>query len=174
MKGGAFSAKLGGKQKMSKQLVIKPEKCVGCRTCELMCSFAHNEQFNPQLSAVTVIAYDEAAVAVPVMCLQCEEACCMKVCLVKAISRDEQGAAVMNPSKCIVCKMCMHACPLGNISFSPITRKVFKCDLCGGEPKCAQFCPSGAILYVEPEDETDRKKAVAQSFKEVFGEEVVS
>jgi len=159
---------------MSKQLVIKPEKCVGCRTCELMCSFEHNEQFNPQLSAVTVIAYDEAAVAVPVMCLQCEEACCLKVCPVNAISRDGQGAAVMNPSKCIVCKMCMHACPLGNISFSPVTRKVFKCDLCGGEPKCAQFCPSGALLYLEPEEDFDRKKAIALRFKEVFGEEVVS
>jgi Fe-S-cluster-containing hydrogenase component 2 len=159
---------------MTKQLVIKPEKCVGCRTCELMCSFGHNEQFNPLLSAVTVIAYDEAAVAVPVMCLQCEEACCEKVCPVKAISRDEQGAVVMNPAKCIVCKMCMHACPLGNISFSPLTRKVFKCDLCGGEPKCAEFCPSGAILFMEPEDDAGRKKAVAQKFKEVFGEEVVS
>jgi Fe-S-cluster-containing hydrogenase component 2 len=139
-----------------------------------MCSFGHNEQFNPLLSAVTVIAYDEAAVAVPVMCLQCEEACCLKVCPVNAISRDEYGAAVMNPAKCIVCKMCMHACPLGNISFSPITRKVFKCDLCGGEPKCAQFCPAGAILYVEPEDDSGRKKAIALKFKEVYGEEVAA
>lgn len=157
---------------MTKQLVIKPEKCVGCRTCELMCSFGHTEQFNPQLSAVSVIAYDEAAVAVPVTCLQCEEASCLKVCPVKAISRGEDGVVSVSAGKCIVCKMCTHACPLGNISFSPITRRVFKCDLCGGEPKCAQFCPSGAILYMEPEDDVDRKKAVAERFKEVFGEEV--
>lgn len=136
-----------------------------------MCSFGHNKQFNPCLSAVSVIAYDEAAVAVPVMCLQCEEASCMKVCPVGAITQSENGAVVMDSEKCIVCKMCLHACPLGNISFSPISKKVFKCDLCEGDPKCAQFCPSGAIKYVEPEDDLDRKRAVAKNFKDVYGEE---
>lgn len=156
---------------MAKQLVIKPEKCVSCRTCELMCSFGHTEQFNPRLSAVTVMNYEEASVSIPMMCMQCEEACCMKVCPVGAISRDVNGAAVMNPDKCIVCKMCVNACPLGNISFSPLTRKVFKCDLCGGDPKCAKFCPSGAIQYIDPNESGDRKRAVAEKFKEVFGEE---
>lgn len=155
---------------MAKQLIIRPEKCVGCRTCELFCSFGHNGFINPKLSAVTVIAYEEAAVAIPVMCLQCEEASCLKVCPVGAISRDENGTVVMDGAKCIVCKMCLNACPLGNISFSPITRKVFKCDLCGGDPKCAKFCPSGAIQFVDPDAGQDRKRAVAASFREVFGE----
>ena len=157
---------------MAKQLVLKPEKCVSCRTCELMCSFGHTQQFNPRLSAVTVMDYEEAAVSIPVMCLQCEEACCEKVCPVRAISREKNGAVVMNPDKCITCKMCVNACPLGNISFSPITRRVFKCDLCGGEPLCAQFCPAGAISYEDPALAPDRKKAVADSFRQVFGEEV--
>ena len=116
-----------------KQLMIKPEKCTGCRTCELVCSFGHYEQFNPRMSNVTVMEYDAASIAIPVMCLQCEEACCMKVCPVKAITQDENGAMVMNYERCIGCKMCMNACPLGNISYSPRLRKVFKCDLCGGE-----------------------------------------
>jgi Fe-S-cluster-containing hydrogenase component 2 len=103
--------------------------------------------------------------------MQCEEACCLKVCPVGAISRDEHEAVVMDPEKCIVCKMCMSVCPLGNISYSPITKKVFKCDLCGGAPKCAKYCPSGAIQYVDPAESLDRKKAVAQNFRDVFGEE---
>lgn len=156
---------------MSKQLVVKPDKCVSCRTCELMCSFGHTGEFNPRLSSVTVMNYEDAIVSVPVMCMQCEEAACMKVCPVGAIERDESGAAVMNADKCIVCKMCMSACPLGNISFSPNTRKMFKCDLCGGDPKCAKFCPSGAICYTDPYESPDRKKAVAEKFKDVFGEE---
>ena len=156
---------------MSKQLMVKPEKCVSCRTCELMCSFGHTEVFNPRLSAVTVIGYEEAMVSVPVMCMQCEEACCLKVCPVGAIAMDDKGAAVMNPDKCIVCKMCMSACPLGNIHFSPVSKKVFKCDLCGGDPKCAKFCPSGAIVYIDPYEQPERKKAVAAKFKDVFGEE---
>ena len=159
---------------MSKQLMVKPEKCVSCRTCELMCSFGHTDSFNPRLSAVSVINYEEALVSVPLMCMQCEEACCLKVCPVGAISMDGHGAAVMNPDKCIVCKMCVSACPLGNIHFSPVTKKVFKCDLCGGDPKCAKFCPSGAILYVDPYEKPDRKKVLAERFKDVFGEEALS
>jgi Fe-S-cluster-containing hydrogenase component 2 len=29
----------------------------------------------------------------------------------------------------------MNACPLGNISYHPAIKRVFKCDLCGGDPK---------------------------------------
>ena len=159
---------------MSKLLVVNPDKCAGCRTCELMCSFARTNTFNPRLSAVTVINYEAALTSVPVMCMQCDEACCEKVCPVGAISRNENGAVTMNPDKCIVCKMCVSVCPLGNISYSPSYRKVFKCDLCGGDPKCAKFCSSGAIQFIDPTESPDRKKAVAEKFKEVFGEEASS
>ncbi|MFR1479713.1 MAG: 4Fe-4S binding protein [Hydrogeniiclostridium mannosilyticum] len=53
---------------MSKQLMIKPEKCISCRTCELVCSFGHYQEFNPSLSNVTVMDYEKAAVTIPVMC----------------------------------------------------------------------------------------------------------
>ena len=71
---------------MGKQLLIKPEKCLGCRTCELVCSFGHNGAFNPSFANVSVLAYEEAAISVPMMCMQCEEPCCMEVCPVGAIS----------------------------------------------------------------------------------------
>jgi len=118
--------------------------------------------------------YETAFTSVPVMCMQCDEACCEKVCPVGAISRNELGAVVMNPDKCIVCKMCVSVCPLGNISYSPSGRKVFKCDLCGGDPKCVKFCSPGAIQFVDPTESPDRKKAVAERFKDVFGEEASS
>ena len=159
---------------MSKLLVVNPEKCAGCRTCELMCSFEHNKKFNPRLSAVTVIDYEAAQTSVPVMCMQCDEACCLKVCPVGAISRDPDGVVAMNPDKCIVCKMCVSACPLGNISYSPTAGKVFKCDLCGGDPKCVKFCSAGAIQFVDPTESPGRKKVVADHFKDVFGEEATS
>ena len=159
---------------MSKLLVVNPEKCVSCRTCELMCSFGRVNEFNPRLSAVTVMKYEAALTSVPVMCMQCDEACCLKVCPVGAISRDESGVVSTNTDKCIVCKMCVSACPLGNISYSPSAKKVFKCDLCGGDPKCAKYCAPGAIQFVDPSEIPDRKKAVAEKFKDVFGEEALS
>ena len=71
---------------MAKQLVVDPKKCVSCRTCELVCSFRHNEEFNPRLSNVTVFHYEEAAITVPIMCLQCDEASCAAICPTGAIS----------------------------------------------------------------------------------------
>ena len=159
---------------MSKLLVVNPKKCASCRTCELMCSFGRINEFNPRLSAVTVINYETAMTSVPVMCMQCDEACCLKVCPVGAITRDEAGVVAMNPDKCIVCKMCVSACPLGNISYSSSERKVFKCDLCDGDPKCAKFCAPGAIRFVDSAEIPDGKKAVAGKLNEVFGEEVSS
>ena len=75
-----------------KQLLIKPEKCIGCRTCELVCSFGHHNEFNPKMANVKVFEYEQAAVAIPMMCLQCDEAACMKVCPGGAIVYEEVDA----------------------------------------------------------------------------------
>ena len=95
----------------------------------------------------------------------------MKCCPVHAISRDDNGAMVMNYDKCIGCKMCLNACPLGNISYHPAAKRVFKCDLCGGEPKCARYCPGGAITFVETDTVDERRKAVGDRYKDLIGEE---
>lgn len=151
--------------------MISPEKCIGCRTCELVCSFNKENEFNPKNSAVSVLMYDEAAISVPMMCMHCEEAACQKVCTVSAISKDEEGNVIIDKDKCIGCKMCVSACPFGNISVHPKTRKMIKCDLCGGEAKCAQWCPTGAIEFNEGTTiNLSKKKDIAEKFKEVFGE----
>lgn len=157
---------------MGKQLMLKPEKCTGCRTCELICSYNRAKDFNPRNSAVSVMIYDEAAIAVPVMCLQCEEACCVDVCPVHAMYRAEDGTIRCDMHKCIVCKICVNACPLGGASFSQATRKIVKCELCDGDPGCVKFCPSGALVYSEEGDALGRKKAMALALKDVFGKEV--
>lgn len=151
--------------------MISPEKCIGCRTCELICSFDKNNEFNPKHAAVSVIAYDEAAVAVPMMCMQCEDPSCMKVCPVSAIDRVETGAVVIDDKKCIGCKMCLSACPIGNISYNAKEKKLVKCNLCEGDPNCAKFCLSGAIQFKEGTSTNLRKKKIiAKKFKELFGE----
>lgn len=156
---------------MNKILMISPEKCLGCRSCELVCSFNRTNEFNPKLSAISVSTYDEAGISVPLMCMQCEDPACVKVCPVNAISRDENGAVVIDDKKCIVCKMCMSACPLGNISLNPVTRKLIKCNLCGGSPKCEQICPAGALQFKEGTSANiNRKKMIAAKFKDLFGE----
>lgn len=148
-----------------KQLLIKPEKCIGCRNCELVYSFGHYGQFNPKLANVKVFEYEQAAAAIPIMCLQCEDPSCLKVCPVHAIRRDENGAVVMNPDKCIGCKMRLNACPLGNISYHPAVGRVFKCDLCGGEPRCGALGPDNKLIFMTGTMATSsgRYNAVAKS-----------
>jgi len=154
---------------MAKQLMIKPEKCIGCRTCEIICSWNKEKNFNPRNSAISVINYEEAIISVPMMCLQCEQACCVKVCPVNAMYKDENGVVKADAAKCIVCKMCVNACPLGNVTFSQGSRKIVKCEQCDGDPGCAKFCPAGALVYTDEEDGLGRKKAMALSLKNVFG-----
>ena len=37
---------------------------------------------------------------------------------------------------------------------------VFKCDLCDGDPVCARFCPTGAIVYAEMDPMAGRQEIV--------------
>lgn len=137
----------------------------------MACSFGKTNSFNPQNAAVSVFQYEEAAVSVPVMCLQCEDPACMKVCAVGAISKDENGTVLVNKSRCIGCKLCISACPFGNMSYNAEKKEMVKCDLCGGSPKCAEFCPSGTIQFKDPTPtELNKKRLVADRFKELLEE----
>ena len=106
------------------------------------------------------------------MCLQCDNPSCMKVCPVRAITRDENNAVVINYNKCIGCKMCSNACPLGNISYHPMVGRVFKCDLCGGDPKCVKYCPGHALEFVDTDAIHDKRAAVSAQYRDLIGEEV--
>lgn len=155
---------------VDKVLVISPEKCIDCRTCEIICSFTKNKEFNPRNAAVSVLNYEEAFISVPIMCMHCEDAACMKICPVGAIQRIDD-AVVLDQKKCIGCKMCISACPLGNVTFNSQQRSMVKCDLCGGDPQCAKYCPSGAIQYKEATPTNlNKKKVIAEKFKDLFGE----
>ena len=50
---------------------------------------------------------------------------------------------------CIGCHDCVVACPFGAMRIDPHDDQVFKCDLCGGDPECAKWCPTGAIQCVD-------------------------
>ena len=92
----------------------------------------------------------------------------------KAISRNENGAVVINYKRCIGCRMCLNACPLGNITYHPEARRVFKCDLCDGDPKCARYCPGHAIVYEDTDTLPDKRKLVGEKYRDVIAGEEVS
>lgn len=122
--------------------------CVGCRTCELACSYYHEKKFNPSKSRIR-ITHEEAAVSRPIVCAQCTEAPCVRACPEEAIRRDEMGVVLVDEEKCTGCGECVKACPFGAIWLHPDTGKAIKCDLCHGTPQCVEYCPQGVLYYRE-------------------------
>jgi len=159
---------------MAKQLVLKAEKCMNCQTCVMVCSFKHFGEFAPTLSAVTVFDYEKEVVSIPVMCLQCDEAYCVNICPTKAMHHNEAGVAEVDYERCLGCKLCLLACPFGNISYSPAAKRIFKCDLCGGDPMCAKHCAAGAILFEDTDEGNARRREVADKLKDSVAEEVAA
>jgi Fe-S-cluster-containing hydrogenase component 2 len=85
---------------------------------------------------------------VPIVCLHCEDPACAKSCLVDAITRNEEtGAMELHQEKCVKCQACVGACPFGCSLLDRQHGIVVKCDLCGGDPACAKFCPTKALEY---------------------------
>ena len=132
-----------------KIITIDPNRCTGCRLCELACSLRNVGECNPARARIRIIGFDEMF-AMPLLCMQCERPFCAEVCLTGAITKEEgSGIIRIAKEKCVGCKICTLACPFGNIVFSTEERIAVKCDLCGGEPECVAFCPTGALKFSE-------------------------
>lgn len=135
---------------MQKSLHINPDKCTGCLQCEIACSMEHTGAFSLVNSSIKIFKFHDEGRFVPYTCTQCAEAWCLKACPVDAISLDSvTGAKVVNEATCVGCKVCTIACPFGTVNYSVDTGKVFKCDLCGGDPQCVEACPTSAITYID-------------------------
>ncbi|MBI5528128.1 MAG: 4Fe-4S dicluster domain-containing protein [Deltaproteobacteria bacterium] len=126
-------------------LTVIPRNCVGCRTCELTCSFVHSTHGRLARSRIKVREVGEKRF-VQMTCLQCVEAACVAVCPVEALARNEAtGAIEVHEGRCVGCSLCEKACPFGHMRFDPEAGLAVKCDLCKGEPMCARFCPNKAL-----------------------------
>jgi len=155
---------------MDKVLIVDPEKCTGCKVCEFVCSLEHEDEINPMKSRIQVISWEDQGIDLPIVCQQCEDAPCEAVCPVKAISREQStGALVIDEDLCIGCRMCVNACPFGAPTVRPDDRKVVKCDLCGGDPQCVQFCAAKAVQFMSASKGVlQKKRKAAARFEELI------
>ena len=143
---------------MNPFIVADSMKCIGCRTCEVACVVAHQEQqacatvsreaFLPRIRVVKGDTFSTA-----VACHQCEDSPCGNVCPTGAILRKD-GSICVDQTRCIGCKSCMLACPFGamNVVVQQSRVQAVKCDLCRHRaegPACVAACPTQALACVD-------------------------
>ena len=142
---------------MKKVLLIHPDKCIGCRTCEAVCALYHDGVINLESSRISVARYEQVGINLPVACANCDDPACAAVCPTGAL--DPTGNKLeVNYTRCVGCRMCVMACPIGGISFDPVAQRIVRCDQCGGDPQCVKFCPQGAIEYIDAGQITSGKR----------------
>lgn len=157
-------------RKDMKTILVNPEKCIGCKHCEIACIVEHSKSKNlfsaiSETPALEPHIYVETGVdflSFPNKCRHCDPAPCVQVCPTEALYRDEDSDSVLiDSNKCIACGMCMIVCPFGVIQFKKdlqikIDKEVStKCDSCierqkeGKEPACVEACKAGALIFGE-------------------------
>jgi len=102
-----------------------PTLCIGCLTCEVICSRVHKEQGLSALPRIRIYNDDTVQVDPEIIehypdrgtftqrgCKMCPNPECLYVCPANSLVVDPQtGTRYINEDKCIACGRCLEACP---------------------------------------------------------------
>jgi formate dehydrogenase iron-sulfur subunit len=163
-------------------IVIDTSLCTACRGCQTACKQWNDLEAVPTVctgsyenppdlayNTYTKIRFNEVEKGDDLKwyfgqhrCLHCEDAGCMKACPVPgAITRDANGAVVINQELCTGCKYCVFGCPFDVPRYDAMneegfgTDKAYKCTMCferqemGMQPACTKTCPTEALYYTD-------------------------
>ncbi len=150
-----------------KQVYVRPERCMGCRSCEIGCAVQHSKekslfpavlQSPPPMKRLFVESNSE--IRMPIICRHCEDAPCLRSCISGCLYRDEKGLVRRKKERCIGCWTCMMVCPFGVVTRDKEKRIAVKCDRCHklDVPACVNACPTGALVFVDIDDMPKEKR----------------
>jgi len=150
-------------------LVIDVGRCVGCYCCFLACRDEHVGNDYPPVSLAQPAAdqrwidvrerergsFPKVKVDyVPVPCLHCTNAPCIDAATGGAIYRRVDGIVLIDPAKAVGQRDLVAACPYRVIFWNEARNVPQKCTLCAHllddgwkEPRCAEVCPTQAIVF---------------------------
>lgn len=160
-----------------KNFVIDLNYCNGCYACQIGCKDEHcgNDWPGYAKSQPEVghfwLKIDEKVrgtvpkvyvTYVPVMCQHCEDAPCIKA-FPDVIYRRKDGLVIIDPDKCPPNREIADACPYGAIYWNENLAIAQKCTGCAhlwddgwDKPRCADNCPTDAIVMGEEADLKDK------------------
>jgi len=150
-------------------MVIRVDRCIGCRRCVEACVAANAV---PDYGWRTLVlereeqaAIDQRREFIPVLCNQCNNPPCVRACPVRATYKDRKnGIVMMDNRKCIGCKICVAACPYDARYYNEEKGAIDKCDFCfesrlsrgGKSTACAVHCPADVRIFGDLSDPRDR------------------
>ncbi|MEW6418341.1 MAG: 4Fe-4S dicluster domain-containing protein [Nitrospirota bacterium] len=150
-----------------KQIFVKPEKCIGCKSCEIACAVQHSKDktlFSAVLQSPTPMKrlFVEAVetMKMPIICRHCEDAPCLDACISGCLYRDEKGFVRRKEERCIGCWTCIMVCPFGVITRDKEKHIAVKCDRCHELeiPACVNACPTYALVMTDVEELPKEKR----------------
>ena len=167
-----------------KVFVIDVGKCCGCYLHQIACKDEHcsndwtpyakslpeTGQFWSKTTEVIRGTVPKVKMSyIPQICNHCDNPGCLPACPPKAISKRADGLVLIDPAKCTGCKLCVDACPYGNIYYNEALHIAQKCTGCAHlldrgnpikEPRCSDACPNEIFRFGE---EADFKDALAKA-----------
>ena len=103
-----------------KDVIIRPERCLGCLSCEVACAVEHSKSKSlfsalgetpAPKKRIHVEHMPALDASIPITCRNCEDAPCVSVCPTKALSQDAATNLVNhNPDLCVDCWTCSTVC----------------------------------------------------------------
>ncbi len=106
-------------------MVIDLDRCTGCQACVVACKQENNVAFSNaeeagygrEISWLHIVAATEGEYPhvkgrfIPLLCQQCDNPPCTRVCPTRATYRNPEGIVGQIYPRCIGCRYCANACP---------------------------------------------------------------
>lgn len=151
---------------------IDLRKCIGCHACTIACKAEHQIPVGTHRCWVKTVEKgvfpDTRRFFFPVLCNQCSDAPCVRICPTRALFRRRDGIVDLNGDSCIGCRACMEACPYDQLFIDPNTHTAEKCNFCANRvenkllPSCVSVCPTECRIFGDLDDPASEVSRIVQ------------
>src|SRR4051795_2867128 len=151
---------------------IDLRKCIGCHACTIACKAEHEIPVGVNRCWVKTVekgSFPETRrFFFPVLCNQCEEAPCVRICPSSALFKRRDGIVDLHGDSCIGCRACLEACPYDQLFIDPNPHTAEKCNFCANRvedkllPACVIVCPTECRIFGDLDDPASAVSRIVQ------------